>query len=77
MTNEHLVAIRERADSVLDGMAKHRERVAQDAKELCDEVLRLNRVILGIKLRIAAKEKQDQPSARMFSDDFWKEVFKN
>ena len=77
MTNEHLVAIRERADSVLDGMAKHRERVAQDAKDLCDEVLRLNRVILGIKLRIAAKEKQGLSMKGMFSDDFWKEVFKD
>lgn len=75
MTNEHLQKVRERADSVLDGFAKHRDRVAQDAKELCDEVSRLHRAILGIKLQLATKEHRSGMGSS-FSEAFWKDVFR-
>ena len=71
MTNEHLLKIRERADSVLDGFAKHREQLARDAHNLCDEVHRLNRTILGIRLKIAASERKG--TKLKFGDDFWKD----
>ncbi len=39
--NTSIGDIRERAGSVLDGMALHRQRVARDCLMLCDEVQRL------------------------------------
>lgn len=39
--NTSISDIRDRANSVLDGMTSHRSRVARDCLLLCDEVQRL------------------------------------
>lgn len=66
MTGDEVERIRERANSVLDGFTTHRMRIAEDAKSLADEVLRLNRIILSIKLQMAAGKST-------FSEQFWKD----
>ncbi|QLQ28498.1 MAG: hypothetical protein HZT39_09725 [Pseudoxanthomonas sp.] len=43
--NTSISDIRERANSVLDGMTAHRQRVARDCLLLCDEVQRLRTLL--------------------------------
>lgn len=42
---DQLNQIRDRANSVLDGMTRHREQVAKDCLLLCAAVERLNRTL--------------------------------
>jgi hypothetical protein len=61
-----LAAIRERADQVLDGMAKPRDQLAKDAKALCALVERMDAKLTELNAR--PKPIFVDPIDRMFND---------